>query len=257
MTKIDEYVNWRFFYVNGLIIFENRTILVAVSSYKCLLIDDDPLILDLLQHYCEKSELVSYSIACDHATNGLRLLSSESFDLVFLDYNMPDMNGKAFLDLKQDDSKVIMVTSETDFAVESYSYDDVVDYLLKPVSFEKFEQALKKNSSTTPQTKSTKELIYVKDGRKWIPLKFDEILYIKSDSNYLQIKAVNQSVMTLMKLTEMEEVLPSSFYRIHRSYIINSKFIDFISTHELSVSGHLIPISNSYKAVIDEIVKTT
>ena len=106
-------------------------------------IDDDPLITDLLQHFCSKIDEIEYCIACNNPLDGMQLLSNQSFDLLFLDFNMPSLDGKGILELKQDRSKVIMITSNASFAVESYNYPDIVDYLVKPLSFERFKKYTK------------------------------------------------------------------------------------------------------------------
>ena len=219
-----------------------------------MIIDDDPMILDLMKHYCEKSRFVNYCIACDNAIDGLRLLSNDEFDIVFLDYNMPHMSGKAFLELKQDSSKVVMITSEVNFAVESYNYSSIIDYLVKPIGFEKFERVFVKYNETYSYPRKSRDSFYVKDGSKWIPLKYKDIIYIKSDSNYVKIQTMQQSVMSLIKLKELEESLPGNFHRVHRSYIVNVDFLDYITVNKLSVADYLIPISNSYKSVVDRII---
>lgn len=216
---------------------------------KCLVIDDDPLITDLLQHYCGKVPAIEYCLTCNNSIDGLQLLSSQPFDLLFLDYNMPSLNGKGLLELKQDDSKVIMITSNAGFAVESYNYPNIVDFLLKPISFERFFKAIEKliEKNTPKAEKNTKESFFVKDGSKWIQVRTEDIYYIKSESNYVVLFLQDKKIMSLMNLKDLEKELPQHFLRIHRSYIVNSKCIDFISADEISVKGMLLPVSAKYK----------
>jgi DNA-binding LytR/AlgR family response regulator len=219
------------------------------NMLKCLVIDDDPLITDLLQHYCSKVDAIEYCLTCNNSIDGLQLLSNQQFDLLFLDYNMPSLDGKGLLELKQDKSKVIMVTSNAAFAVESYNYPNIVDFLLKPISFDRFYKAIEKliEKPTVASEKSTKESFFVKDGNKWIQVRTEEILYIKSESNYVILYLEGKKIMSLLNLKDLETELPDHFFRTHRSYIVNSKFIDFISADEMSVLGVLIPISTKYK----------
>ena len=221
---------------------------------KCLIIDDDPTITDLIQHYCEKTDSIEFCIACNNAIDGLKLLSNEHFDLLFLDFNMPEMNGRALMELKQDASKVIIVSSHPDFAVESYQYPSIVDYLLKPVSYDKFLACLTKITQKVEKHEMPKDHFFVKDGKKWIPVKVKEVLFIKSDSNYIVLHTLSGNIMSLMNMKDLESTLANNFTRVHRSYIINKDFIDFITTEEVSIKGHSIPISAKYKQSIKDII---
>ena len=219
---------------------------------KCIIIDDDPLITDLVQHFSEKCELIEYCVACNDAVEGLRLLTNSNFDLLFLDYNMPKLNGRDLLDLKKDKSKVIMITSNTEFAVDSYKYDEVEDYLVKPLNynsfFESVQRVMKKISKNAgPDYPTSRQSIMLKDGNNWIPTNYSEINYIKSESNYCIFFTENGKIMTLAKLKDLEEKLPSNFLRCHRSYIINSDFIERINLDEVVVKSDAIPISQQFK----------
>ena len=100
---------------------------------RVLIIDDDPLICDLIQHFCQKSERVAYTVSVGNCKEGLQLLSIEPFDVIYLDFNLPDMNGQQFLELDSSTTNVVMLTSNADFAVDSYNYPKIIDYLTKPV----------------------------------------------------------------------------------------------------------------------------
>lgn len=219
---------------------------------KCLVIDDDPMITDLLQHFCSKIDQIEICVTCNNPADGLTMLSSKSYDLLFLDLNMPLLDGKGILDLKKDASKVIMITSSTTFAVDSYSYEDVIDYLLKPLSFERFYKSIQNfqvrmKSMQMDQSPADEKTIFLKDGNKWIQVTLADIKYIKSESNYATIYVNTSQIMSLKNLKDLEEELPSYFFRTHRSFIVNSKKIDFISVNDVSVDGNLIPVSQKYK----------
>ena len=226
------------------------------QKLKCIIIDDDPLITDLIEHFCSKVPFIEYCIVCGNAIDGIQLINNQEFDLLFLDYNMPHLNGKGVLDMKQDRSKVIMITSHADFAVDSYNYEDVVDYLLKPISYDRFYKSLEKyQRSLQPKSaQPAKQSILVKDGTKWIPIQIKDIHYIKSDSNYVTIHTVDKKIVSLMNMKDLEKELPANFLRTHRSYIVNFDLIDYFSTDHLRINGLEIPISKKYSESIKSVI---
>ena len=224
---------------------------------KCIVIDDDPLICDLIQHFCSKVSFVEYCIACENAMDGLNLLTSQPFDVLFLDYNMPDIDGKSLLEMKRDNARVVMITSHEAFAVESYNYPEIVDFIVKPISFERFYRALERVENLL-HGKSTEqefpETLFVKDGNKLVQIHLDQLQYIKSESNYVMLHLENKKIMSLITLKELAEKLPPNFIRIHRSYIVNLKYLDSISPDEISVQGLNIPIGSKYKTALKDAV---
>ncbi|NNE25399.1 MAG: response regulator transcription factor [Saprospiraceae bacterium] len=228
------------------------------QAIKCLVIDDDKTISDLIQHFCTKVESIEFCIACNNPIDGLKLISSENFDLIFLDYNMPDINGKMLLDLKQDSSKVIMITSNTEFAIESYDYPAVIDYLLKPISFERFYKAIERFKTTiqsTPAEGEEKGVTFVKDGNKWVKVSLEDVFYIKSESNYVVWELSQKQILSLQNLKALELQLPDNFKRIHRSYIINTQKMDYFTTEEVNINGKMIPVGMKYKDVLKTMLK--
>ncbi|MBK8405360.1 MAG: response regulator transcription factor [Saprospiraceae bacterium] len=155
---------------------------------KCLVIDDDPLICDLIKHFCDKIPEIEYCISAGTGMDGLQVLSGQEINLIFLDFNLPDMKGQYLLEIKKTDVPVIMVTSEADFAAKSYEYEDVQDFLVKPISFDRFQKAvqriLTKPQRSTP-VKQDQEVIFVKDGTKFVRIPYQDILYLKSEGNYV------------------------------------------------------------------------
>ncbi|MDF1695227.1 MAG: LytTR family DNA-binding domain-containing protein [Saprospiraceae bacterium] len=228
---------------------------------KCIIIDDDPLITDLVMHFSDKCELIEYCVACNDSVEGLKLLTNSNFDILFLDYNMPDFNGRDLLELKKDKSKVIMITSNKDFAVDSYQYEDVTDYLLKPLDYESFLKSIlrietkRKDFASQPQEK-TKDSLMVKDGNNWIPILFKDIQFIKSESNYCVFYTLNGKTMSLAKLKDLEVKLPPSFIRCHRSFIVNTSYISKINLEEIQIGTTLIPISQMFKENIKKFIES-
>ncbi len=226
---------------------------------KCLVIDDDPLITDLVKHFSEKCELIDYCVVCNDSIEGLKLLTNSQFDILLLDYNLPELNGRDLLELKKDSSKVIMITSNTEFAVDSYKYDEVIDYLVKPLNYDDFYASIKRvvnriTISDTSDTSTIRDFIILRDGNNWLPIKYTDIQYIKSESNYCVFLTDNGKVMTLAKLKDLETKLPSYFIRCHRSYIINTKFIDRINLDEVQLRNELIPISQQFRESVKQFI---
>ena len=224
---------------------------------RCIVIDDDPLICDLIQHFCSKVSSVEYCIACENAMDGLNLLTSQTFDILFLDYNMPDIDGKSLLEMKRDNAHVVMITSHEAFAVESYNYPQIVDFIVKPISFERFYRAVERVESLINKKSIVKEIpetLFVKDGSKLVQIHLDQLHYIKSESNYVMLHMENKKIMSLITLKELAEKLPPNFIRIHRSYIVNLKYLDSISPDEIHVKGLSIPIGSKYKTALKDAV---
>src|SRR5690606_31111743 len=141
------------------------------------------LICDLIQHFCSKVSSVEYCITCENALDGLNLLTTQPFDLLFLDYNMTDIDGKNLLEMKKDDAYVVMITSHEAFAVESYNYPQIVDFIVKPISFDRFFRAVQRVEKLIIQTRSAKEIpetLFVKDGNKLVQIHLKQLLYVKS-----------------------------------------------------------------------------
>ena len=218
---------------------------------RCLVIDDDPLIGDLIKHFCSKTDLVDFCIQAENASDGLKLLTAGGLDLIFLDYNLPDMKGQEFLELMQTELPVIMVTSESDFAAKSYEYKQVVDFLVKPLSFDRFMKALGRmetQRAETSKTQTKEKTIFIKDGLKLVRINFDDVLYIKSEGNYANFVQEQSQTMNLISMKELEEKLPVELIRVHRSFIVNIKKIQVILQDDIVIKDKQIPIGEKYKA---------
>lgn len=218
---------------------------------RCLVIDDDPLIGDLIKHFCSKTDFVDFCIQAENASDGLKLLTAGGLDLIFLDYNLPDMKGQEFLELMQTELPVIMVTSESDFAAKSYEYKQVVDFLVKPLSFDRFMKALGRmetQRAETSKSQTKEKTIFIKDGLKLVRINFDDVLYIKSEGNYANFVQEQSQTMNLISMKELEEKLPVEFIRVHRSFIVNIKKIQVILQDDIVIKDKQIPIGEKYKA---------
>jgi DNA-binding LytR/AlgR family response regulator len=225
----------------------------------CLVIDDDPLICDLIKHFCFKLKWISSCWSVGDGNQGLQAISSQKFDLIFLDYNLPDLSGKELLTLIPNDIAVIMVTTEENFGAASYEYQQIVDFLVKPITYERFLKAVLKfqqqplpNALEPKSTISPSNKLMVKDGNTSVILTINEIRYIKSESNYVLFFLADKKVMSLMSLKQLQQDLPDYFFRIHKSYIINLNFLDTVSADEITVDGNPIPIGPIHKVELTE-----
>lgn len=214
---------------------------------RCLIVDDDPLICDLLEHFCSKVDRITDLTTTNSGFESVNLLSQHTFDLVLLDYDLPDMSGKEILSVIPRDTAVVMITSHQDFASESYDYDQIVDFLVKPIEFPRFFKGIQKAiQQKAPKAKENKQL-FIKDGTQLIKVDLDKVLYIKSAGNYAELIFEERKIMTLMTLKELEQKLPSHFQRVHRSCIVNVNHIESIANNDIHIKGEEIAISSSYE----------
>jgi DNA-binding LytR/AlgR family response regulator len=184
-------------------------------------------------------------------------LKSNYVDLVFLDINMPGINGMDFIGKTEYTPFIIFTTAYSEYAIESYNYESV-DYLLKPIEFDRFYKAVQKVEKRMMQTSQglnglNKSTFFVKDGYKTMRVDSDSILYIKAEGNYLQIVCSENKIMVRMTYRDIMEKLPANqFIRIHLSYIINLNKISKIEDNHIFINGTSIPIGITYK---DEFLK--
>jgi len=213
----------------------------------CLIIDDDPLICDLLDHFCSKIEDIANVTKTNSGFESVNLINRNFFDIVFLDYNLPDITGREILDLIPGETAVVMITSNRDFAVESYDFDKIVDYLVKPIDFPRFFRAVQQVQKYRSGAKKDVDHLFVRDGNKLIKVDLKEVLYFKAERNYMSVVLNDRKVLTLMTLKDSVKKLPDYFQRVHRSYIVNINKIDTIEVNSIKINRTEIPISHSYE----------
>lgn len=215
---------------------------------RCLIVDDDPLICDLLEHFCSKIDEINSVTTTVSGFESINLINSSSFDLILLDYNLPDITGRDILDLNPN-SAVIMVTSNKEFAPDSYNYPKVVDYLVKPIDFTRFYKGFSKAKEYISANRKVPEKdsrLFIKEGGKLVKIKLKEVVYFKSEANYISIVFKDKKILTLMALKDLEPKLPDFFQRVHRSYILNLNMIDVIHTGAVEINKEHIPVSQRY-----------
>lgn len=220
----------------------------------CVVVDDEPLAIDLLQDHIEQSPDLKLIRAFTDPIEALRFLRNTSIDLLLLDIQMPEISGLQFARIINEECKVIFTTAYGEYALESYELN-AVDYLLKPISFQRFQRAVDKLlpiSEAVPSAVETGDqsgLIFVKSGHKTIRILVEDILYLSGSGDYVTIHlASGNKLLTLEKLGDFERKLsPPQFCRIHRSHLVALDKIEFIERQRVVVRGQWLPISQSYQ----------
>lgn len=224
---------------------------------KCLIVDDEPLAIEVIASHLNKLEGIEVIATCDNALQAFEILQKRQVDLMFLDIQMPKLTGIDFLKTLTRPPKVIITTAYRDYALEGYELD-VVDYLLKPISFERFLKAINKVYKTesifsTPvdapaEAGSQEAYIYLKADKKMVKVMMDDILYIESLKDYVRVKTKQKEVITHQKISYLEEKLPEDlFLRIHRSFMVAINKIETYTAVTIEVPGKELPIGRNYK----------
>ncbi|GHN01305.1 DNA-binding response regulator [Cytophagales bacterium WSM2-2] len=226
-------------------------------SISCLIVDDEPLARSLLKDYVSKVPSLKLIDVCSSPMAAMPILQTQNVDLLFLDIQMPEITGISFLKIMKKRPFVILTTAYSEYALESYELD-VVDYLLKPITFQRFLQAVDKVSSRIqtpipqsqerPASSSAQPFIFVKDGTKLVKINWNDILFIEGLKDYVTIHTRQQKIVSLQRLKTLEEQLPvDQFIRIHNSYIVALSAIESIQKNEVHIGQAQLPISDSYK----------
>lgn len=224
---------------------------------RCLVVDDEPLALDILEDYISKVPFLTLVKTTTSAIEGLSLVQSDAIDLVFLDVQMPELTGIQFLKIINGKCDVILTTAYSQYALDGYELD-VVDYLLKPIAFDRFYKAAQKvlhisgNSQTVPPepapVQNNHDFIFVRTEHKIQKIYLDDILYIEGLKDYISIFTKNERIITLQNMKKMEESLPAkSFIRVHKSYIIALGKIESIERSRIQIGDKIIPIGDTYR----------
>lgn len=226
----------------------------------CVIIDDEPAAIDVLKFHLSNIPFVEVKNSFRDPLEALDYLQKNSIDLIFLDINMPKLSGVSFPKFLNKPPLIIFTTAYSEYALKSYELN-AVDYLLKPIEFDRLIQAVMKvkemliNSAenkiidTTNISKTiSNQSVFIKSGSDFHQLSIDNIKYIESDGNYVTFKTVNRSILARYKISEVLELLPKKYFmRIHRSYIIALKHIETVKKHAVIMDGKEIPISSNYR----------
>lgn len=236
---------------------------------RCAIVDDEPLALGLLESYVKKTPLLELNGAYSSAIQAMKNLPENPVNLIFLDIQMPELNGLEFSRMIPHDTRIIFTTAFEQYALDGYKVN-ALDYLLKPVSYSDFMQAVNKavkwfelqqkaeeNSNNFIQASSESNYIYIKSDYKLIQINLDKILYIEGLKDYIKIHLEDEPrpILSLVSMRAMEEKLPSSrFLRVHRSFIVQKQKIKVIDKGRIVFGKEYIPISDSYKQELQNYV---
>ncbi len=224
---------------------------------KCIIVDDEPLAIEVIESYIDRLDDFEIVAKCSNALKAFEILQKQAVDVIFLDIQMPKLTGIEFLKSLQHPPQVIFTTAYRDYAIESYELD-IVDYLLKPISFDRFLKAIgklyKENKiipiapATIQSTDNEDAYIYLKVDKKMVKILLQDILYIESLKDYVRIRTTGKTVVTHQKISYLEERLPQEcFIRIHRSYIVSLSKVESYSSTTIEVPTQELPIGRNYK----------
>ncbi|MFL9837004.1 LytTR family DNA-binding domain-containing protein [Flavobacterium sp. ST-75] len=221
---------------------------------KCLIVDDEPIARKILEDYIGKVPELELVASCNSALQALNHIKQYNIDILFLDIQMPDLTGLDFLKILPNRPATILTTAYSEYAVQSYELD-VMDYLLKPIDFERFYKAITKvislkdskiNDSSKTLPSQTTDKLFIKADSKIISIAFQDIIVVNGQGPYVKIISVQgKKIMSLQSMSKLEELLPSNFYRIHRSHIVNINHIDSIEGNIIKLKNHTAIISKN------------
>ena len=232
----------------------------------CAIIDDEPLAREGMADYIREVDFLHLVSTCENPVELMNLLDRHRIDLVFLDIQMPKMNGIDFLKIVQKPPMVIITTAYPTYALEGFQLN-VLDYLLKPITFDRFFQSAHKardyhqlitRTTTTdlPKAEAEPDYFFIKCGSKYEKIHFADILYVQGTQNYVTLYTNKGKYLTLLYLKNLEENLDHrSFIRVHKSYIVSIDKIEAIEGNEIFIQSHRVPMSRNYRdQVMEQVV---
>ena len=230
----------------------------------CIAVDDEPLALDIIEAYVNKHPELSLVARCNNAAEASEVLKTHKVDLMFLDINMPEISGLSFVKSLEKKPLFIFTTAYPDHAVEGFELD-AIDYLLKPIAYDRFEKGVEKakeyykikQNADVAETDLESDYIFVKANQKLIKLAYSDIYYVEAFADYVKIFLADKKIVTLQTMKNMEKKLPEDmFTRVHRSFIVNRKLVQSCSTSMCEVNDVKIPIGKNYKEVFVGLMKS-
>lgn len=221
-------------------------------KYRILIVDDEPPARKLLSDYVSKIAELELAGTCNNGEEALRFLKENPVDILLLDIRMPLMTGMDLLNELQEKPLTIFVTAYEEYAVKGYELD-VIDYLIKPVSFERFKKAIDRAVEylsvqvASVETTEKPDYFFIKTDTRIVKFFFSEVQAIEAQREYIKIITPTRKIMSLVSLTSIANALPGEFVRIHRSFIINMRHIDEVQSHEVVIGKEIFPISRNYR----------
>jgi two-component system LytT family response regulator len=221
----------------------------------CIAVDDEPMALEVIERYCAKSDLLELKAVFREPVKAVAYLGREKIDLVFLDINMPDISGMQLVQTLSPRPLIIFTTAYSQHAAESYNLE-ALDYLLKPVTFDRFLKAVNKAVRALPvkndlSTRDEEASILIKSGPQTYQVKVSDILYLEKDGNYMTVHLKEKHILIRENMGDIFDLVPASgFIRVHKSYVVALRHITMIEVHQLIINGEKIPIGSTYREAL-------
>jgi DNA-binding LytR/AlgR family response regulator len=231
-----------------------------MHRYNCIIVEDEPLAAEVVKDYIMQVPFLQLKGICTDALYAMDLLQKEKIDLVFLDIHLPKLKGFDFIKALKKPPQIIITSAYQEYALQGYELN-VVDYLLKPIEFNRFVMAVNKLKerepvevpSLAPATLTERAALFFNVSKKRVKVYIDEILFIESLKEYIRITAKDKTILTKFQLGQIEEMLArNGFLRIHRSFLVAKNKIDAFSSTDVEIAGKQIPIGRSYKEQVME-----
>ena len=229
-------------------------------TLNCAIIDDEPLAVELLSSYVKRTPFLNLTGGYNSAINAMKVIREKPVDILFLDIQMPELSGLEFAKILPKDTRIVFTTAFSEYALEGYE-SDVLGYLLKPISYEKFLNVAKKGLDWYTKIQKidsyrNDRFMFVKSDYKLVRVDFDDIIYIEGLKDYVRIFLENgEKIMSLMNMKTLEDFLPKpEFIRIHRSYIVHTNKVKLVDRMRFVFGDTYIPVSDSYKDAVSEIL---
>jgi DNA-binding LytR/AlgR family response regulator len=235
-----------------------------MHRYNCIIVEDEPLAAEVIKDYIEQVPFLQLKGICTDALYAMDLLQKEDIDLVFLDIHLPKLKGLDFIKALKKPPQIIITSAYQEYALQGYELN-VVDYLLKPIEFNRFLMAvnkLKERSNgealpVSPAAATERATLFFNVSKKRVKVYIDEILFIESLKEYIRITTKEKSILTKFQLRQIEEMLAKNgFLRVHRSFLVAKNKIDAFSATDVEVNGEQIPIGRSYKETVMAVLES-
>lgn len=229
------------------------------TPIRCLIVDDEPPAREIIRRYIEQVPTLQLAGECANAIQAFTALQQQSIDLMFLDIRMPQLNGNDFLKTLKNPPRVIFTTAYPEYALEGYELD-IVDYLMKPVTFERFLKAINKafdsrlsRAELPPPTEEARSasFVYFRADRKMVKIMLADILYIESMKDYVKVFTASAPLITKQSISSVEAMLPEKeFIRTHRSFIVNHQKIKSYTNELIEIGGTEVPIGKLFRSSV-------
>lgn len=228
-----------------------------MSTLNCIIVDDEPVARKVIREYVEEIDFLSLAGEFENALKADSWLKKNAADIMFLDIEMPKRNGIEFLKNSQLKPLSIITTAYPEYALEGYELD-IIDYLLKPISFKRFLRAAQKAKEYTELRNSKNSLdmpfLFVRSEKKIEKLSFEEILFVESAGNYIIIHTEDRKLIAYLTLKGIEGQLPNNFVKVHQSFLVNFMMIDAVEGNTVKFKNKEVPISRQYKEQLMELI---